>query len=41
MNACRKPMPRGEGRLDVGDKVKMRLISVEVEKGFIDFEKVN
>jgi exoribonuclease-2 len=27
--------------IDVGDKVRARLISVDVDKGFIDFEKVN
>jgi VacB/RNase II family 3'-5' exoribonuclease len=27
--------------IDVGDKVRVRLISVEVDKGFIDFEKVD
>jgi exoribonuclease-2 len=27
--------------LDVGDKVRVRLISVDVDKGFIDFEKVS
>jgi exoribonuclease R len=27
--------------IDVGDKVQVRLISVEVDKGFIDFEKIN
>jgi Exoribonuclease R len=27
--------------IDVGDKVRVRLISVEVDKGFIDFEKVS
>jgi len=26
--------------IDVGDKVRVRLISVEVDKGFIDFEKI-
>jgi exoribonuclease-2 len=26
--------------IDVGDKVRVRLISVEIDKGFIDFEKV-
>lgn len=29
----------GQG-IDVGDKVRVRLVSVEVDKGFIDFEKV-
>ena len=27
--------------IDVGDKVRVRLMSVEVDKGFIDFEKVD
>jgi exoribonuclease II len=30
----------GTHGIDVGDKVRVRLCSVEVEKGFIDFEKV-
>jgi exoribonuclease II len=30
---------RGAGGIDVGDAVRVRLISVEVSKGFIDFEK--
>jgi len=25
--------------VDVGDKLRVRLISVDVDKGFIDFEK--
>jgi exoribonuclease-2 len=32
---------RGERGLDVGDKVKVRLVSVDVSKGFIDFERVS
>jgi VacB/RNase II family 3'-5' exoribonuclease len=32
---------RGAQGIDVGDRVKVRLISVEVDRGFIDFEKVN
>jgi exoribonuclease-2 len=32
---------RGERGLDVGDKVKVRLVSVDVPKGFIDFERVS
>jgi exoribonuclease-2 len=32
---------RGEKGLDVGDKVKVRLVSVDVPKGFIDFERVS
>ena len=31
---------RGAQGIDVGDKVKVRLVSVEVDQGFIDFEKV-
>jgi len=30
---------RGMPGIDVGDKVRVRLISVEVDKGFIDFAK--
>jgi exoribonuclease-2 len=30
---------RGEHGLDVGDRVRVRLISVDVERGFIDFER--
>jgi exoribonuclease-2 len=30
---------RGERGIDVGDKVKVRLVSVDVMKGFIDFER--
>jgi VacB/RNase II family 3'-5' exoribonuclease len=33
-------MARGAGGMDVGDKVKVRLISVDIPKGFIDFERV-
>ena len=29
---------RGERGLDVGDKVRVRLVSVRVNEGFIDFE---
>ncbi|HIA52564.1 MAG TPA: S1 RNA-binding domain-containing protein [Candidatus Melainabacteria bacterium] len=39
--------PSAEGRLvrnhkdvDVGDKIKVRLISTNAAKGFIDFEKI-
>ena len=32
---------RNAQRIDVGDRVKVRLISVEIDKGFIDFEKEN
>jgi len=31
---------RGMGGLDVGDRIKVRLVSVDVERGFIDFERV-
>jgi translation initiation factor IF-1 len=30
---------RGERGLDVGDRVRVRLIDVDVEKGYIDFAK--
>ena len=30
---------RGAQAIDVGDKVQVRLASVDVAKGFIDFEK--
>ena len=30
---------RGFQGIDVGDKVRVRLISVEVDKGFIDFQR--
>jgi hypothetical protein len=29
----------GERGLDVGDRVRVRLIDVDVEKGYIDFAK--
>ena len=29
---------RGAHGIDVGDKVRVRLISVDVDRGFIDFE---
>ena len=32
---------RGTQGIDVGDRVKVRLVSVEVSKGFIDFERIN
>jgi exoribonuclease-2 len=32
---------RGTEGIDVGDKVRVRLISVEVALGFIDFERIN
>ena len=32
-------LDRGAAGLDVGDRVKVRLISVDVERGFIDFER--
>lgn len=32
---------RGAQGIDVGDRVKVRLVSVEVSKGFIDFERIN
>ena len=31
---------RGAQGIDVGDKVRVRLSSVEIEKGFIDFERL-
>lgn len=31
---------RGEKGLDVGDRVKVKLVSVDIAKGFIDFERV-
>ena len=31
---------RGEHGVDVGDKVKVRLVSVDIPKGFIDFERI-
>jgi len=31
---------RGERGLDVGDRVAVRLTDVDVERGFIDFERV-
>ena len=31
---------RGAKGLDVGDKARVRLVSVEVEKGYIDFERL-
>jgi exoribonuclease-2 len=30
----------GTQGIDVGDRVRVRLVSVDVEKGFIDFERV-
>jgi exoribonuclease-2 len=30
---------RGEKHLDVGDRVQVRLISVDPEQGYIDFER--
>jgi hypothetical protein len=32
---------RGAQGIDVGDKVQVRLASVNVTRGFIDFERVN
>jgi len=31
---------RGERGLDLGERVRLRLISVDAERGFIDFESV-
>jgi exoribonuclease-2 len=30
---------RGEGGLDVGDRVRVHLMSVDVERGFVDFAR--
>ena len=32
---------RGAGGLDVGDRVGVRLVGVDVARGFIDFERTN
>ena len=32
---------RGFEGLDVGDRLRVQLISVDVDQGFIDFKKVN
>ena len=32
---------RGAQGVDVGDRVRVRLVSVDVEKGFVDFERVS
>jgi exoribonuclease R len=32
---------RGERGIDVGDKIKVRLVSVNIPQGFIDFERVS
>ena len=41
VRTCRHPvegrLTRGHERLDVGDRVRVRLVSVDVERGFIDF----
>jgi exoribonuclease-2 len=31
---------RGYAGIDVGDRVRVRLISVDVDKGYIDFERL-
>jgi exoribonuclease-2 len=32
-------LERGQRGLDVGDRVRVRLTGVDVERGFIDFER--
>jgi hypothetical protein len=32
---------RGAGRLDVGDRVTVELAATDVERGFIDFARVD
>ena len=31
---------RGQQGLDVGERIRVRLLSVDVNKGFIDFERI-
>ncbi len=31
----------GDGRLQVGDKLRVKLVSTSVERGFIDFERID
>ena len=31
---------RGEERLDVGDRIRVKLLSTDVERGYIDFARV-
>jgi len=42
VRTCRYPvegrLTRGHEHLDVGDRVRVRLVSVDVERGFIDFD---
>ena len=37
--ADRKPLERGFQGLDVGDRVRVKLVHTDVERGFIDFAR--